>query len=130
MTDPRDRPALLVVFVVKVPASRHAAFRDWATRFDRYKAGLGIESEHFVTLPLPPGVSDGWRGLENAVGTSEGEETWVIIERFATREQRTRYLETREEPERVRYFEELHRLASDGEQVMNEQYPEGWEGFR
>ncbi len=125
----RPKPALLVIFVFKVPASKHQRFDDWASRFDQYKERLGIESEHYLTLPLPDGVFEGWRGLEKATGTPASEETWIVLERYASRELRTTYLDSTG-AERERFFAELHSLTGPGEQIMNEYYPKGWEGYR
>jgi len=124
------KPAVVVMFVFKVPAANHRSFDDWAARYDRYKEGLGIDSEHFITLPLPQGAFDGWRGLETAVGTPVEGETWVVIERYKSRELRTEFLNSRDEPERVKFFAELQRITAPGDQIMNEHYPKGWKGYR
>lgn len=125
----RPKPALLVIFIFKVPRSNHQRFVDWASKFDGYKEQLGIESQHYLTLPLPVGVFEGWRGLEKATGTPRDDETWIVLERYPTRELRTTYLDSTE-AERERFFAELRSLTSPGEQIMNEYYPEGWEGYR
>lgn len=118
------------MFVLKIPKSKHAAFVDWANRFDRYKEALGIESEHYLTHPLPEGIFEGWRGLEKPIAAAGGEETWILLERYKSRELRTSYLDTMDDPKRVTLFEEMHSLTVGGDQIMNEFYPEGWAGYR
>ncbi len=118
------------MFVLKIPRSKHAAFVDWADRFDRYKEALGIESEHYLTHPLPEGIFEGWRGLEKPIGAAAGVETWILLERYKSRGLRTRYLNTRDDPKRVALFDEMRSLTVGRDQIMNEFFPRGWAGFR
>jgi hypothetical protein len=130
VSGPGAKQEVLVIFVLKVPARKHNAFQDWATRFGKYKDKFGIVSEHYVTCPLPEGVFTDWRGLESAVGTAVEDETWIVIERFRSKEMRTDYLNLENDPERVTLFAELKTLTSSGQQIMNEYFPDNWKGFR